>query len=211
MLNMEPQRQILSSSISSTPSFTSYSSETLSQIAARVIHELTTVDGDDWEPLHDNPNVNDDNDFEFPFVSGNHNSSLVSADVIFSNGQIRPIYPLFDDVVCVPETRITPRRLPLRELMFEEERGESCSSSSEERNVRNEAVEGSYCVWTPPERRKKKKKNDSIGSSSSKRWKLRDLLLRSHSNGKKESLLFMGPTNHSSSIVRNGDAISTLH
>ncbi|KAF1887890.1 hypothetical protein Lal_00023898 [Lupinus albus] len=198
---MEPHRHLLSSSISGTPTFTSYSSETLSQIAARVIHELTTVH-------HHNPNVNDDHDFEFPFVSGNQNSSLVSADDIFSNGQIRPMYPLFDnDVVCVPKTHIHRRRLPLRELMFEEERGESSSSSSEERNVVNEAVEGSYCVWTPPE----KKKSSSIASSSSKRWKLRDLLLRSHSDGKKESFRFMGPTNHSSSLVRNGDAISTLH
>lgn len=207
------ERQLSSSS---TPSFSSYSSETLAQIAARVIHELSTDsqnslsldDNRDWEQLNHNDNDNDD-DFEFAFVSGDTNSSPVSADDIFYNGQIRPTYPLFDrnlldGVVCLSsipatdtETQARPRRLSLRKLMFEEEReagGSSCSSSDDGNELNGVAPE-MYCVWTPPA----KKKSNSMGSSSSKRWKLRDLLLlRSSSDGKKERLLFLGPTMHNS-------------
>lgn len=44
-------------------------------------------------------------------------------------------------------------------------------------------AEGTYCVWTPPSKK-----------SSSKRWKLFDLLHRSHSEGgkKESSFLLMG-------------------
>ncbi|OIW00329.1 hypothetical protein TanjilG_27580 [Lupinus angustifolius] len=218
MLQMEPQRQLSPSPPSSnfaTPSFSSYSSQTLAQIAARVISELATL-GDHWDPPNDDE-VEDD--FEFAFVSLDQNSSPVSADDIFSNGHIRPTYPLFDrtllyddddDVVSVPETTsLPPRRLPLRKLMFEEERGDSCSASSDESNEVNELIgvpEGSYCVWTPP----CKKKSNSMRSLSSKRWKLRDLLLRSNSDGKKGQFLFMGPTKRYSTGGNGGD-ISTLN
>lgn len=212
------ERQLSSSS---TPSFSSYSSETLAQIAARVIHELSTdpqnslsLHHQDWEQqLNDTDNDKDD-DFEFAFVSGDTNTSPVSADDIFYNGQIRPTYPLFDrnllnGVVCLSsipatdiETQARPRRLSLRKLMFEEERGaggSSCSSSDDGNELNGVAPE-TYCVWTPPA---PKKKSNSMGSSSSKRWKLRDLLLlRSNSDGKKERLLFLGPTMHSSSTKR---------
>ncbi|CAL0325357.1 unnamed protein product [Lupinus luteus] len=226
MLRMEPQRQVPPSSPSpspssnlATPSFSSYSTQTLAQIAARVIRELTTL-GDHWDPPNANPTQNDDgeDDFEFAFVALDHNSSPVSADDIFSNGHIRPTYPLFDrtllydddDVVSVSESPSLPpppRRLPLRMLMFEEERGDSSSASSDESNEVNELIgvpEGSYCVWTPPS----KKKSNSMGSSSSKRWKLRDLLLRSNSDGKKGQFLFMGPTKRPST-EGNGGYIST--
>ncbi|KAK7291632.1 hypothetical protein RIF29_06936 [Crotalaria pallida] len=225
MLQMEPHQKLSSSpsSSTSTPSFSTYSSETLAQIAARVIQELTTTDDDDdhhhhhhWEQaqLNDSTkrNENDDDDFEFAVVSGDNISSPVSADEIFSNGLIKPTYPLFDrnllsDVVCAPEKETVEsrpvRRLPLRKLMLEEEGGEtgSCSSSTSEEEAQERrdelsgVAEGSYCVWVPPEKNKdKKKKSSSMRSSSSKRWKLRELLRRSHSDGKKKQLMFVGPT-----------------
>ena len=72
--------------------------------------------------------------------------------------------------------------------MFEERETGSCSSStSENDSVDNlEGVpEGTYCVWNPNSVARDRKKSNSTGSSSfSKRWKLRELLLRSHSEGK---------------------------
>lgn len=205
---------------SSSPSFSSYSSETLAQIAARVIHELstdpnsllynddTTLFSDSCHQQNDttlttttprrNDAVVDDDDFEFTFLSIDPVSSPVSADDIFHNGQITPTYPLFDrtllnGVVSIPpadvETAPRRRRLPLKTLM------------ADDGNELDGAATGTYCVWTPP-----CKKSSSTGSSSSKRWKLRDLLPRSHSDGKKESLLFLGPSGGKNGSAGNGGA-----
>ncbi|KAG5049851.1 hypothetical protein AAZX31_04G166400 [Glycine max] len=201
---------------SPSPSFSSYSSETLAEIAARVIEELrhepsSLSDDDDdalfppWENLNDNenflpkndepPEQNDDDDFEFAFVSRDL-ASPVSADDIFYNGQIKPMYPIFgvvpsNDAVLSffpNDNNIAPtprRRLPLRKLMFEEGETASCSSSTDESVDLEGVAEGAYCVWTPNSVGSERKKSNSTGSTS-KRWKLRvrDLLLRSHSDGK---------------------------
>ncbi|KAH0975520.1 hypothetical protein GBA52_017419 [Prunus armeniaca] len=148
-------------------------------------------------------------EFEFAFVGRDAHTSPISADEIFSNGQIRPVYPLFDqdllkqhnDVVS-PENvngdadavnkknskaATTPkqRRLPLRMLMIEEERETASCSSSEADDLEN-LPPGTYCVWAPP-----KTKSSSAGSS--KRWKFRDLLYRSSSDGK-ETFVFLAPS-----------------
>lgn len=178
----------------SSPSFSSYSSDTLSQIAARVIH---TDEDTLLESSQHNDNTskqNDDSEFEFNLLS----TDTVSADDIFHNGQIKPTYPLFDQsllngVVSVspvlPETVPRRRRLPLKKLMAVE--GEEF----------DDVAPDTYCVWTPP-----CKKSSSTGStgSVSKRWKFRDLLLRSHSDGKKDSLLFMSTGGKDSSAVNGG-------
>ncbi|KAK7265688.1 hypothetical protein RJT34_33311 [Clitoria ternatea] len=109
--------------------------------------------------------IHDDEDFQFSFVS---NSSLVAADDIFYNGHILPSYPLPQTTPPHPP----PRRLPLRDLMFQDR---------ETRNDLHGVAEGTYCVWTPPSKK-----------TTLKRWKLRDLLLRSQNAGKKEPVLFLG-------------------
>ncbi|KAL1291387.1 hypothetical protein HN51_059918 [Arachis hypogaea] len=224
--------------VSPSPSFSSYSSETLADIAARVINELrqnphqndaaSVLEDDDdslfppWENENDNhphqnddkANQNDDDDFEFTFVSREQNTSPISADDIFYNGQIRPLYmyplfgaPLRNDInnavvssvysqqeAPVPvnyddASTTIQRRLPLRMLMFEE----SCSSENDsvvdDDNSLERVPEGTYCVWNPNNakvaaRDRNNKKSNSTGTSSSKRWKIRELLLRSHSDGK---------------------------
>ncbi|MED6210562.1 hypothetical protein PIB30_065240 [Stylosanthes scabra] len=183
-----------------TPSFSSYSSsETFAQIAARVIHELQQ------DPLYSNDlllhhedtlvpssSLQNDDEFEFSLVSRDPASSPVSADDIFHNGHIAAptCYPLFGRHVLLngvvsdssplleKETTTVPaparRRLPLRALMLEER------EISKKNNELEGVPEESYCVWTP----QSCKKSSSAGSTSSRRWKLRDLLLRSHSDGK---------------------------
>nr|KYP35763.1 hypothetical protein KK1_043185 [Cajanus cajan] len=99
------------------------------------------------------------------------------------------MYPIFGfpsnaAVSGVPSASHSPerqRRLPLRKLMFEEGETASCSSSTDDSlDLEGEAA---YCVWTPNSVGRERKKSNSTGSAS-KRWKLRDLLLRSHSQGK---------------------------
>ncbi|TKY63238.1 hypothetical protein E2542_SST13107 [Spatholobus suberectus] len=67
------------------------------------------------------------------------------------------------------------------------------SESSSEADELEGVPAGTYCVWTPnsPQASPGKcKKSNSTGSSSSRKWKLLDLLRRSNSEGK-ESLAFL--------------------
>jgi hypothetical protein len=152
----------------------------------------------------------DEDEFEFAFVCREPSLSPISADEIFYNGQIKPIYPLFNrdlllgndaplnDVVSrdsktAPTT--TRRRQPLRKLMFEERESTASCSSSEADELDGLPPE-TFCVWTPkssaetsPER--SCKKSNSTGSS--KRWKFRQLLSRSNSEGK-DIFVFLTPS-----------------
>ncbi|KAJ1384470.1 hypothetical protein SESBI_42537 [Sesbania bispinosa] len=228
-MQMEGEASSHHHEVSPSPSFSSYSSETLAEIAARVIEELRrdphSVTDDDalyqpWENDNaqndDEPNENDDDDdsdFEFAFASTGPNISPVSADDIFYNGQIRPMYPIFDrsllfnapaplnDAVASVqnknnEANTRRRRLPLRKLMFEDGETTSCSSSTDESVDLEGVAEGTYCVWTPNSVSRERKKSNSTGSGS-KRWRLRNLLLRSHSEGKdkQQPVVFQIPAN----------------
>ncbi|XP_057804581.1 uncharacterized protein LOC131019961 [Salvia miltiorrhiza] len=164
--------------------------------------------------------VDDDEEFEFAFVTRDSElPSPISADEIFHNGQIRPVYPVFNRDLFL-ESLEFPRenrkdekgdgrekaptiRLPLRKL-FNEEREttmtmtttSSCSSSDADEldGVPTE----SYCVWRPKEAAEEGrcKKSSSTGSNS-KRWKFRvkDLLNRSHSEGSKDDFVILSPSN----------------
>ncbi|EEF52000.1 uncharacterized protein LOC8289005 [Ricinus communis] len=200
----------------SSPSFNSYSSGKLAEIAARVVQEFSNDHSQDhdnifsWQQEYEeNKNhkekdeaqeqgQEDEDEFEFAIVCREPVESPISADDIFYNGQIRPIYPLFNTKLLLDKedqesskskntttattTTTKPNRLPLRKL-FSEERESSTTtsscSSSEADELENVPAE-SYCVWTP--KKDVCKKSSSTGSS--KRWKFRDLLYnRSNSDG----------------------------
>lgn len=105
-------------------------------------------------------------------------------------------------------------RLPLKDLFVEDRDPPSSSSSSSSEADELEGIpEGSYCVWTPkppagsPLSPSGCKKSGSTGSCS-KRWRFRDLLRRSNSDGK-DSFVFLTPSSRSSSMsLRSSDAKS---
>ncbi|PON42525.1 hypothetical protein TorRG33x02_335610 [Trema orientale] len=178
----------------------------------------------DQDKDHDDQDEDEDEDedeeseFEFAFVSAEPDSSPISADEIFHNGLIKPVYPLFDrtllleapsnDAATKEESDKTTRRTrqPLRKLMVEEERettatAASSSCDSSESDELEGLTQGSFCVWKPKNgavsggggddgRRGRGKKSGSTGSS--KRWKLRDILSRSGSVGK-DGFVFVAP------------------
>ncbi|XWS60736.1 hypothetical protein CRYUN_Cryun07bG0061300 [Craigia yunnanensis] len=207
----------------SSPSFNTYSSGRLAEIAARVVEEFRQESGsqDDihetWPQQKQHQQLqqevieeedNEDDDFEFAFVCREPETSPISADEIFYNGKIRPIYPLFNtnllnddqtpdekNVDCnsfVAKPR--PHRLPLRKLMSQERETTSCSSS--ESDELDGVTPGTYCVCTPKggtsgniEQESPGRCKKSNSTRSSKRWKLRDLLYRSNSDGKDKFVL----------------------
>ncbi|XP_068638196.1 uncharacterized protein [Aristolochia californica] len=157
--------------------------------------ETPEEDGED----HENDSGSDD--FEFTFVVRDPDASPISADEIFANGQIRPMFPLFNRDVWFEDSTdgkgesseppTAAVRVPLRKLFIDDR--EPATSSSEAGEL--EALPaGSYCVWTPrsvPSSPDRCKKSNSTGSS--KRWRFRDLLHRSSSDGK-ETFLFLSPS-----------------
>ncbi|KAL9243148.1 hypothetical protein vseg_017072 [Gypsophila vaccaria] len=104
-----------SSSLTSTsPTSTTYSSETLADIAARVLHELNlslhdlydddfygfSLGQNDAFKIDEYENKDEDDEeseFEFAVICGNDESKIVTADEIFYDGKIKPIYyPVFN-------------------------------------------------------------------------------------------------------------------
>ncbi|CAN0890313.1 hypothetical protein LINGRAHAP2_LOCUS16360 [Linum grandiflorum] len=212
-----------------SPSFNSYynsyssSDETLADIAARVVQELSGdssasefyswEDDDesaDLEQKQDEEAVKEitqtgdqeeeeEGEFEFAVVDREAVTSPISADEIFYNGQIRPLYPLFNTDLLLFSNESTPpaaavkskvgRRQPLMKLFKEEREGGdgNGSPSSPEEDELDSVPEGTYCVWNPKKEESSpeicKKKSGSDGADS-KRWKLfKDLIYRSSSDG----------------------------
>ncbi|KAG6398231.1 hypothetical protein SASPL_139686 [Salvia splendens] len=174
-----------------SPSFNSYSSDRLAEIAVQIAVEKI---GDD--------NEEDDEDFEFSLVR--EDNELSAEDFVY-DGQLGPIFPVFNRDLLLSDgggddQRDSSVQVPLSQLLLEDRRGgddnpPSCSSS--EADELESVPAGTYCVWRPkacdlpsPSRCKKSK---STGSASN-RWKFRDLMRRSNSDGK-DSLVFLTPKN----------------
>lgn len=143
-------------------------------------------------------------EFEFAFVIKDPESSpTITADEMFYNGQIRSVYPVFNrDVLladggdeAVEEKAV---RLPLRRLLIEERNASSSSASASASSCSEmDELEGvdpeTYCVWrpgsvSPSPSPAQCKKSRSTGSSF--RWRIRDLVRRSRSDGK-EKFVFL--------------------
>ncbi|KAL7249926.1 hypothetical protein ACSBR1_012001 [Camellia fascicularis] len=153
----------------------------------------------------------DDDDFEFPCVCENP----TSADKIFYNSQIRPVFPifgkdlLFSDVEnCKGEVNSSKPPTPSPILIPEDRDPASCSFS--EADEFDEVLGGTYCVWKSKsdasvmaESSERCKKNSSTGSS--KRWKFRDHLYQSNSDGK-DTFIFLAPSNANSKKNKNKKA-----
>eukprot|EP00268_Persea_americana_P019057 TRINITY_DN1975_c0_g1_i5.p1 TRINITY_DN1975_c0_g1~~TRINITY_DN1975_c0_g1_i5.p1 ORF type:complete len:309 (+),score=33.55 TRINITY_DN1975_c0_g1_i5:190-1116(+) len=221
------------------PSFTCYSSAQFAEIAAKVIREIRI---EEEQKQLQNPNTSDldfapepdldptqqrrrddedaaadteedDDDGEFTFVCQDPDAFTISADEIFSNGQIRPIYPIFNRDLIVEHgdgdkgKNLSPSiRLPLRKILINGRDASPVSSSpstssSPESDSLTGIPNGKYCLWSPksapPETPDRCKKSNSTGSS--KRWRFRDLLHRSSSDGK-DTFVFL-----STAAIKRGE------
>ncbi|KAL7218604.1 hypothetical protein ACSBR2_011800 [Camellia fascicularis] len=123
----------------------------------------------------------DDDDFEFPCVY----EDPTSVDKIFYNSQIRPVFLIFGKVL----------------LFFDVE---NCKGEFDG------VLGGTYCVWKSKsdasivaKSSERYKKSSSTGSS--KRWKFRDHLYRSNSDGK-DTFIFLAPSNANSKNNNNKKA-----
>ncbi|KAL1812313.1 hypothetical protein ACET3Z_022378 [Daucus carota] len=153
------------------PSFNSYSSDKLAEIASKVTDEFNRI-----------TLVHDEDEFEF--------SLELSADQINNQG---PIFPIFNRQLYDQnnEEKASANLLPLKNLFLEEaEASRLSSSSSSEADELESIPPGTYCVWRPKDDVASSpascKKSKSTGSAS-KRFRIRDLIRRSNSEGKSSS------------------------
>ncbi|VFQ95650.1 unnamed protein product [Cuscuta campestris] len=229
----------------SPESFSSFSNRNLADIAARVVEEFRAENGYDSDFFEEEEedgvfgvlegdvklvsgdsvkaegkdDGGDGEEVEFEFVPGGGEFSPISADEIFYNGEIRPIFPIFNrnlSTDCVnfnseqttrsnsgDERAVTnppPKiRLPLRRLFNEELEPPPPRSSPEEDEIYG-IPPGTYCVWRPnasPGKPSARMCEKSNSTGWSKRWKFRDLVHRSNSDGK-DRFVFLSPS------VKNG-------
>ncbi|CAG7904270.1 unnamed protein product [Brassica rapa] len=119
-------------------------------------------------------------DEEFSFTSLNADNSPITADEAFEDGQIRPVYPLFNrNLLFEPEER--DLRSPLKKLFVESE-----EATTTEREEESEPM-GPYCSWsgrTVVEEASPETCRKSSSTGFSKLWRFRDLVSRSNSDGK---------------------------
>ncbi|KAL3624247.1 hypothetical protein CASFOL_033063 [Castilleja foliolosa] len=169
------------------PSFSSYSSNRLSEIAVRVAAGISNEDEEDFE-----------------FALFRHDS-----EVLIDDAQIGTVFPVFDldllqnrggDGELSGESKqLDPSvTVPLSKLFLEDGDNNSCSSS--EADELENIPAGWYCVWQPKAidqpiqpPASECKKSKSTGSAS-KKWKFCEFL-RSNSEGGKDNLVFLTPKN----------------
>ncbi|XWS63661.1 hypothetical protein CRYUN_Cryun06bG0120300 [Craigia yunnanensis] len=150
---------------------------------------------------------NEEEEEEFSLVCLNPDGSPISADDLFQNGQIRPVFPLFNqDLLSAHENGSVLKsedgdvslRPPLRKLFVEDSSDTMSSSSSE--------LSGPYCEWMRGGRTVEEtspgtcKKSNSTGFC--RLWRFRDLMLRSNSDGKDAFVFLNHPPSSSASSVK---------
>lgn len=151
----------------------------------------------------------DQEDFSFAFDAVNF--SGVSADDAFDNGQIKPVFPLFNrdlllgDVKDLESLR-SKDRLPNVKNVFVQAEDDDDHHATTSSSTAEEDVVGPYCEWSKkvveaaPEGCKK-----SNSTGFSKIWRFKDFMHRSNSDGR-DAFVFLNHMMPSSSISTSAAA-----
>ncbi|XP_030497328.2 uncharacterized protein LOC115713001 [Cannabis sativa] len=170
---------------------------------------------DHGEELEVEEEEEEEEEEEFSFACTNPDGSPISADDLFQDGQIRPIFPIFDQSLLFADgedgasgTDDSSLRLPLKKLFIEERsRSSSSSSSSSDADELEALPPGTYCEWSKkaveasPEMNKK-----SNSTGFSKLWRFRDLVVRSSSDGK-DAFVFLNPNSTNNAPKQSVESI----
>lgn len=187
------------------------SSDKLADVAAKVCREFDNLNllhksNYSAEQKEHDDHRNDDVDDDFEFVSFQSSGS----QVFFDDNQIGPVFPVFNRDLLLDRSQRDLAAAPNNKEVVEEEEDEDDaaalpSSSSSDVDELDSVPQGTYCVWMPKSvvaqdaRGKCKIKSKSTGTSSSRRWSIKDLLRRSNSeSGSKDSFVFLTPLSSSS-------------
>ncbi|XP_059592306.1 uncharacterized protein LOC100852726 [Vitis vinifera] len=203
-----------------SPTYNSHSSEDFAQTDGNITQAFGAMDVGSFDFSQNlQVIVSEDNNGEALLEenSKDHDpdSSPISADDIFFNGQIRPMFPLFNRDLLFADShegdseasgKASPLRPPLRKLFVEKSEHPSSSSSSESDELEGVAPE-TYCAWSEKAVEASPgacKKSSSTGFS--KFWRFRDLVLRSNSDGK-DAFVFLDPSAAKAKTVQTDEKV----
>lgn len=151
---------------------------------------------DEEEETEDDDDDDDDDDEEFSFASVTDDVSPIAADKVFQDGQIRPVYPLFNQDLLLGEdvsANRLPTRPPVDKVFIESPR---CPSNASESDEIEGVAAGPYCTWSKESAPEFGKKSNSTGFS--KLWRFKEKMNRSHSDGR-DAFVFLNNSTPSSS------------
>ncbi|KAK8914522.1 hypothetical protein KSP39_PZI023603 [Platanthera zijinensis] len=166
--------------------------------------------------------IEENDDFEFTFSIESESGLFldVTADEIFNNGRLLPVYPLFQRDLMDnngtlgedEEEKLAEgvSRLALKyETRDERSRSEASAlsvSPREEDPERHRRLASENLVWeskSAPQSPNRWRKSSSTGSEGARKWKLRDLVVgRSRSDGK-ERFVVIPPSEKEKKSLRN--------
>ncbi|KAK9060253.1 hypothetical protein SSX86_020957 [Deinandra increscens subsp. villosa] len=155
------------------------------------------------EEYHDD----DDDDFTFMLV-GHDDDDQIYDDKLFEDGQIRPVFPLFDQNLLldgeydIEEIDHLPILPPVDKIFIESPRGFP-SSTAPEHEQNGDTATGPYCAWsketaTATATAELSKKSNSTGFS--KLWRLREKVDRSNSDGR-DAFVFLKSSDRSTAAT----------
>ncbi|CAK9322573.1 unnamed protein product [Citrullus colocynthis] len=200
------------------PSFNSYSTGTTVDAAIRA-GGCSFFDFNQSQSPNKAKDQEEEEDDDFEFVSL---QTPAACNDVFGGGLIAPVFPIFNSDLLFEEREVEkpeidgrdsaivqPIRIPLEKLLIRDRdydpQSPSSSSSSSSLSSSVDELEGvpseTYCVWKPKSIGTPNlacNKSRSTGSSSTKRWGIRDLLRRSHSDGKHSYISFTPSTSSNS-------------
>ncbi|KAH7510733.1 uncharacterized protein LOC107428719 [Ziziphus jujuba] len=152
---------------------------------------------------------------EFSFACTNPEGSPTSAADLFQNGEIRPVFPIFNRDLLFADSydgesstgkESAALWSPLKKLFVEEEfnnNNNNPSSSASESEELEGIPQGTYCEWSG---KTACKKSNSTGFS--KIWRLRDLVHRSNSDGK-DAFVFLN-TNSATRSRQSNESVKKM-
>ncbi|KAL3835575.1 hypothetical protein ACJIZ3_010311 [Penstemon smallii] len=165
------------------PEQESYSEASLSQEFLKKLNFEEEIDGDD-----DDEEEEEEEGEEFSFMCGGANTSPIAAEDAFINGQIKPVYPLFNRDLLLSSEDL-PMKPNVKKVFVETPQTKSTQATSS--TTEHDEIIGPYCDWsnrkavevevaaTAPEGCKK-----SNSTGFSKIWRFKDLMGRSNSDGR---------------------------
>lgn len=166
--------------------------------AEQYVHD----DDDDDEEEEEEVEDGDDDEEEFSFACG-IDAPPIAADEVFYNGQIRPLFPLFNQNLLLSDKDLEAlkEQLPIRppvKKIFIQTADNPIPAISSNSSTESEEIAGPFCEWSKnkaieatPDSPEVCKKSNSTGFS--KLWRFKDFLHRSNSDGR-DTFVFLNPT-----------------
>ncbi|XP_049351365.1 uncharacterized protein LOC125815847 [Solanum verrucosum] len=180
----------------------SYNEEMIGKLTEDFTEQLSInqqiIEEDGYEEEEEEVEDDDDDneEEEFSFACG-IDAPPIAADEMFYNGQIRPLFPLFNQNLLLSDEDLEalkeqlPIRPPVKKIFIQTEDNSIPATSSEE-------IAGPFCEWSKNKAIEATRDNPEVCKKSnstgfSKLWRFKDFLHRSNSDGR-DTFVFLNPT-----------------